>query len=256
MNFKGILYILLFVAMGSVTLAQTAPAPLPPEDTVPKTSGYFSFGIGGSVPMGSFSSVTSGNLGSYATPGLSAYLSAAIMLKKLKFGFAIKEGWYTCGFNSTKYLSSVQASDSVHGRTYAQQGGGNKYNGGYGLVGIITDIHIKKSILEFRVMGGRLTAVFPEVTYSVTGPGMTTSPTYDFSSSEAQSFAFEAGISTRIPFSKYFGFMADIGYIYSSFAYGTSEQYTDGLGVQQTAGAYSNCTVSFFSGTVGLAYIF
>jgi len=249
MKLRLFLTFILFVTVPSVTLAQK-------KDTASKTSAYFSAGFGASIATGGFASLATASLGGDATRGTCEYISAGLIIKKLKFGFAIKEGWFTSSFNTGRYLQSAQAADTAPNKTFTQQGGGTKYNGGYGMLGLITDIKIHRCIIEFRLLGGELTYVFPEVIYSVSGPHMAPSPVYDFLSTESSAFAFEAGVNARLPFTKHFGAMIDIGYLHSSFAYGTEEQYTDGSGTLQQAGVYYSCTLSFLSMVAGLVYQF
>jgi hypothetical protein len=233
----------------STTTAQT-------DSSASKTTGYLSFNFGMSLPVGTFSSTTTANPGTFASRGTSTFLSAGIIISKLKFGFAIKEGWYECGFDPNGYIKAAQAADSLPNRTFNRQGSDAKYYGGYGMIGLITDLKIHNLTLEFELMGGRLTAIFPEVIYSVTSSTGSVSAPYDFASTEVGAFAFEGGINGRLPIYKHFCIMVEFTYLYSSLLYATVEQYTNSAGVITSQNIYYTCQLSFISGTAGIAFRF
>lgn len=227
------------------------------KDSVAKANNNFiSVGFGASFPVGSFAATNSTGFGHYATPGRSSFLWGGLMLKKHRIGFAIKEGWYTCGFSPDKYLNTLQAKDTVPGGTYWPYGSDNQYSGGYGMLGVIFNIPYHKFILNLRLLGGRFTAIFPEVKYVITTSSSPNEYFYDFYSTQTSAFAFDAGVNLRYCFSKRFSAVFDAGVVHSSFVYSTSVQYTDASGSQVTGNISYNCQVTIINTVLGLAYAF
>ena len=224
-------------------------------DTTRKADSFIGIGYGASLPVG-FSAAPGTGFGHYATPGTCTYLQGGAVFKRLKLGFIIKEGWFRNGFSRDKYRNNLQAHDTVAGETYYANGGDVTYRGGYGMAGIIADIHIHKLALGVRLLGGRFTVIFPEVAYFVTFPNSSNYYDYDFAATATYALAAEAGVHANYPFAKHWCAVADAGFLYSRFVYSTTVQYTDSSGSSLSGAISYNCTYTIINTTLGIAYCF
>jgi hypothetical protein len=221
-------------------------------DTVHKTTGYIAIGIGADIPTGAYASTNSQGFGGYAAPGLSRFITGAVIINKVKFGFAITEGAFTSWFKTNTYLSKIKAPDTVSNATFGRLGGQDYYGGGFGLLGVLADIKCHKFDLDFKVMAGRFTVLFPELVYYMKGYNPSGKPiyvAYDYLSTQTYSLGFEFGTDIRYSFTKHFCAMVTAEYLYSQFFYSTIEQNSN-----MPAGNES--IISIIDITGGVAYQF
>lgn len=242
---------LVFILLVSMCIGANAQS-----DTARKTKSFIAVGFGASLPVGGFAATNSTDFGHYATPARCSYLEGGAIIKKLKVGFMIKEGWFTCSYSRDKYLNTLQAKDTIAGEKYYANGGDVQYSGGYGMLGIIADVNLHKFAFEGRLLGGRFTAVFPEVAYIVSLPNNPNYYYYDFTSSGVSALAVEAGVNVKYNFAKHWCAIADAGFLYAKFVYSTTVQYTDSSGSQVTGNIAYNCKFTLINTSLGIAYTF
>lgn len=221
-------------------------------DTLPKTSSYLSIGIGAAVPVGAFAATSGTGLGAYANAGNSRYISGGLIVNKIRLGFVITEGAFSSFYKTNTYLGNLKAPDTVKNASFVKQGGGDMYTGGFGMLGIMTDLRAGKLTFDLKLMGGRFTVLFPELAYYESGTGTVNQNIYvqyDYVSTETYSLAFSLGLDARYSFSKHFAVVAEANYLYTQFFYSTIE------GISNTL-VGNEATVSIVNITAGVAYQF
>jgi hypothetical protein len=223
----NLFYLLLFLLSFNSLNAQDSTQIT--KKTSPKAS-YFSFGLGGSLPLGKFGQASTNKQGiGFSSNGFS-YRAEFGFIGHKYWGFGLMAGGFSNTINAGLFAENNDFKPFLGDGPYVYSLNGKKgrYNGQFYFVGPMATLPLKNILIDFKAMAGLLSTQFPAFSFTVSDPVAQSGETFIVKSDKSKiAFAYNLGANIRLKMKNNIQFITSFEYILSKpeLSYSVNEFY-------------------------------